>query len=479
MRLWRWGFDGLAFHSIHFLVFFPIVLALYWGLRRIPLARQLFLLAASYYFYMSWNVTYGLLMLLMTTVDFVVAGRIAASTSRNARKTWLLLSLTSNLGMLFVFKYYNFFVDNVSSVVGQTGLYHHALVLPLGISFFTFEALSYTIDVYRGVLTPTRSFLRFCLFISFFPRLVAGPIIRASHFLPQLERTPQFDDRAAEAGLGRIILGLFKKMCIADVLGMTLVDPVFADPSASGSWRLLLAMYAYAFQIYYDFSGYSDIALGAAKMLGFDLPINFNRPYLATSMRDFWRRWHISLSTWLRDYLYVPLGGGRGSAWKTARNLAIVMLLGGLWHGAAWGFVLWGAVHGLLLAAGRLFHAATGVDADATNQPLSSRLARIVVTFHVAAGCFVLFRAPDFATLTSFFGSLVRSSGELNTVPSIAYAALIVAALLEWMPRRWLEGLAWVYARLPCPMQAGVITVSLLTFGALGGTGAPFIYFQF
>jgi len=473
----------VAFNSIHFLIFFPIVLTVYWGLRRSTTARQVFLLAASYYFYMSWSVTYGLLMLLMTAVDFVVAGRIAASTAQRTRRTWLLLSLTSNLGMLFLFKYYNFFMDNLDVVVsaggGQTGFFHHALILPLGISFFTFEALSYTIDVYRGALAPTRSFLRFCLFISFFPRLVAGPIIRASHFLPQLEAAPRFDDRAAEAGLGRIVLGLFKKMCIADVLGVTLVDPAFADPSGCSSWMLLIAMYGYAFQIYYDFSGYSDIAIGAAKMLGFDLPINFNRPYLATSMRDFWRRWHISLSTWLRDYLYVPLGGGHGTAWKTARNLGVVMLLGGLWHGAAWGFVVWGAVHGLLLAAGRLFHAATGINADAQDQPLPARLARIVLTFHLAAGCFVMFRAPDFTTLSGYFASLVRPPAGGNTVPSIAYAALAVVALLEWTPSRWMDRLGRVYSSLPCPVQGGVVGASLITFGALGGASVPFIYFQF
>lgn len=465
----------MAFHGLHFLAFFPLVLALSWGLRRNLLARNLFLLAASYYFYMSWNVAYGILILSMTGIDFVVANRIAASGSQRTRRGWLTLSVTSNLGMLFLFKYYNFFLDNV----GAGGSIHHSLALPLGISFFTFEALSYTIDVYRGVLAPTKSFLRFCLFISFFPRMVAGPIIRASHFLPQLERTPQFDDHAAESGLGRMLLGLFKKLCIADVLGVALVDPVFADPSGANWATALLAMYAYAFQIYYDFSGYSDIALGAAKMLGFDLPINFDRPYCATSIRDFWRRWHISLSTWLRDYLYVPLGGGRGSVWKTARNLAVVMLLGGLWHGASWMFVLWGAMHGGLLAGGRLFHAATGMEADRVDQPAVTRVARIVVTFHLAAVTFLVFRASDWATFTQLIESAWSNALSPKPVAPLAFVSLTVAALLEWTPRGWLERLASTYLRLPCPLQASVVAGSLLLFGVIGGTGNPFIYFQF
>ena len=464
----------MAFHSVHFLVFFVVVLAAYWGLRRSALGRQLFLLAASYYFYMSWSVVYGVLMLGMTAVDFVVASRIAASRDQRARRAWLVVSLSSNLGMLFLFKYYNFFADNLAP-----GLAHHSLILPLGISFFTFEALSYTIDVYRGAIAPTRSFLRFGLFISFFPRMVAGPIIRASHFLPQLEREPLFDDIRAEEGLGRIFLGLFKKLCIADVLAVTLVDPVFANPGVHGSATLLLAMYGYAFQIYYDFSGYSDIAIGAARMLGFELPINFDRPYNATSIRDFWRRWHISLSTWLRDYLYIPLGGGRGSAWKTARNLAIVMVLGGLWHGAAWTFVVWGAAHGLLLACGRRFHAATGIEADRASQPLGSRILRMMVTFHLVAAGFVIFRATDFSTAGAYFAGLLSGVTGPQPVPPAPCLVLLLAAVMEWGPRGAMGSVGRLYLRLPSPAKAGVMAGSLLIFSVVGGTGTPFIYFQF
>jgi len=483
IRVQLGAIGSMAFNSAHFLFFFPIVLAGYWSLRRNPAFRIGFLLAASYYFYMSWSIAYGLLMLAMTAVDFVVAGRIVATHDPRGKRRWLTLSIASNLGMLFLFKYFNFFADNLSAAAGGLGAswttVHLDLELPLGISFFTFEALSYTIDVYRGKAQPTRSFWRFALFISFFPRMIAGPIIRASNFLPQIEHDPRWDDREAESGLARILAGLFKKVIIADLLGVTLVDPVFANPSAYSSWTLLIAMYGYALQIYYDFSGYSDVALGAARMLGFTLPFNFNRPYLATSMRDFWRRWHISLSTWLRDYLYIPLGGGRGSAWKTVRNLAIVMLLGGLWHGAAWGFVIWGAAHGLLLGLGRLFHAATGIDADRLEQPPLSRAARVAVTFHLVAACFVLFRAVDFAKASAYLTRLVQVEPGANGVSQVAYVILVVALAIELMPRRWMSMLTESYTRIPAKIQGGLVAASVLLFTALGDTGTPFIYFQF
>ena len=473
----------MAFNSIHFLLFFPLVLAAAWALRRHASLRIGFLLAASYYFYMSWNVTYAGLILGSTVLDFFVAKRIHGAAGAGTKRAWLVASLTGNLGVLFLFKYYNFFADSICEVLSAGGRDMQAsplaLLLPVGISFYTFQTLSYTIDVYRGVLVPTNNFVKFALFVSFFPQLVAGPIVRASHFLPQLELQPKFDDRASETGMGQMLLGVFKKVCIADLLGATLVDPVFASPNASGSWTLLIAMYGYAFQIYYDFSGYSDIAIGAARMLGFNLPVNFNRPYLATSLRNFWCRWHISLSTWLRDYLFIPLGGSRGSSWKIARNLVIVMLLGGLWHGAAWGFVLWGGVHGLLLVAGRVFHSLTGIDADSEDQPLVSRIARIAVTFNLVAGCLVMFRATDFPTLWAYLSRLVTFQPGGSTVSATAYAILALGMLLEWMPRSWLAGGASLYLRLPSVAQAGVITGCLFVFAAVGGMSAPFIYFQF
>lgn len=473
----------MLFNSLHFLVFFPLVMAAFWSVRRRPMVRLGVLLAASFYFYASWSLVYALMMLGMAGVDYLVAGRIARTGNHLSRKRWLIVSVVSNLGTLVVFKYYNFLADNVAALLAAIGypvtLGHHHLELPLGISFFTFEALSYTVDVYRGVLQPATSFARFALFISFFPRLIAGPIIRAATFLPQIDREPRWDDERAQSGLLLILTGLFRKICIADVLATTLVDPIFANPSAHSSWMLLLAMYGYAFQIYFDFSGYSNVAIGAARMLGFDLPVNFNRPYLATSLRDFWRRWHISLSTWLRDYLYVPLGGGRGSAWQTARNLALVMTLGGLWHGAAWGFVVWGIAHGLILGAGRLFHSATGVDADREDQAVIHRAARIVLTFHFVAGCFVLFRAVDFATAKAYFSNLIAMRSSVEAISPLASLVLLLAVVIEIWPRNWREYVGHVLVRIPVPIQGGLFAGLLLLFSLLSESAAPFIYFQF
>lgn len=473
----------MAFTSLHFLVFLPTVLVVAWMLRRSVQSRIVFLLAASYYFYMSWNWLYAALILGSTILDYFVALRMSRTPRVGPRRAMLIVSLVCNLGVLAIFKYYNFFVDSVATVFrAETATvvsFHHSLLLPVGISFYTFQTLSYTIDVYRGQLEPTRNFVKFALFVSFFPQLVAGPIVRASEFLPQLEREARFDSRAIEQGLGRILMGLFKKLCIADVLGMTLVDGVFSDPSQCGSWVVLLSMYAYAFQIYYDFSGYSDIAIGAARMLGFDLPINFDRPYTATSMRDFWRRWHISLSTWLRDYLYFPLGGGRGTAFKTARNLAIVMVLGGLWHGAARGFVIWGIAHGLLLGCGRMFQHFSGIDPDRAGQRPGIRFARKIVTFHLAAACFVVFRAEDWTTVTAFFTTLVSAAPNSTVLAPAAYVALILAAALEWVPRTWPSRFCLPFENLPSSVQAAMVFGGVLLFATVGGGGSPFIYFQF
>jgi D-alanyl-lipoteichoic acid acyltransferase DltB (MBOAT superfamily) len=470
----------MAFNSLHFLLFLPIVTALAWMLRRCAIARICFLLAASYYFYMSWNVWYAGLILGSTLLDYFAALGMGRSSYPLRRRALLVVSLAGNLGVLVLFKYHNFFMDNVAAVFGwHAAALHHRLLLPVGISFYTFQTLSYTIDVYRGRIEPTRSFLKFALFVSFFPQLVAGPIVRAADFLPQLDRAARYDDRAAEEGLRRILAGLIKKVCIADVLGLVLVDPVFADPARQSGASLLVGMYAYAFQIYYDFVGYSDVAIGAAAILGFSLPINFDRPFTATSMRDLWRRWHISLSSWLRDYLYIPLGGGRGTTLATARNLAIVMVLGGLWHGAAWGFVLWGALHGLLLGIGRWFQQVTGIDPDRSEQPSWARVLRMAFTFHLVAGCFLVFRAERFETLWTYLSAMLLWQPGPPQGSSVAWVALAVAMLWEWCPRGWVRAVAKAYLRLPAPAQACVVTACLLVFAVIGGAGTPFIYFQF
>ncbi|MHC5110612.1 MAG: MBOAT family O-acyltransferase [Planctomycetota bacterium] len=469
----------MSFGSIHFLIFFPAVVALYWLLRRSATLRVGCLVIASYYFYMTWNVAYAGLIAGSTLLDFVLARAMHSSQSDRVRRMLLIASLTGNLGVLMLFKYYNFFLETLSSTGFTWGMRAHQWLLPVGISFYTFQTLSYTIDVYRRKITPTRNLLHFALFVSFFPQLVAGPIVRAADFLPQLGRNPSFDDQKAQQGLLQIFTGLIKKICIADTLGRAIVDPAFADPGVCHSATLLIAMYAYAFQIYYDFSGYSDVAIGAARMLGFDLPVNFNRPYLATSIRDFWRRWHISLSTWLRDYLYIPLGGSRGSTLATARNLAIVMILGGLWHGAAWGFVIWGIAHGLLLGAGRIFAASTGIDPDNKHQPLASRTLRVVLTFHAIAACFVVFRSPTWSVAESYFAGLIAADFGVLQVAPPALFVLALAIGLEVTPRSLSRRAYDMYLRLPAVGQAGLHGACLFAFAVFGTDSPPFIYFQF
>jgi alginate O-acetyltransferase complex protein AlgI len=337
----------VSFVSFSFATFFVVVLA---GLALMPTraARQAFLLVANAVFYGSETPWFLLILALPSLVDYACALLIQESTDARARGQWLTLSLVVNLGILVYFKYANFFVDNISALFGVTAV-PLDIVLPIGISFFTFKTMSYTIDVYRGRLQACRSLWRYAMFVSFFPELVAGPIVRASVFLPQMDRSLKFSWARTAAGIQIVLLGFTKKRLIADRLAI-FADAVFANPGSFSQGTVLAGIVAYSLQIYCDFSGYSDMAIGVALIIGFDLPENFNMPYVATSITDFWRRWHITLSQWLRDFLYIPLGGNRCGPHRTYVNLMLTMLLGGLWHGAQWTFVIWGGLHGLGLA---------------------------------------------------------------------------------------------------------------------------------
>jgi alginate O-acetyltransferase complex protein AlgI len=350
----------MPFNSFAFAVFLPTVLLLYWALPK--RGQNLLLLGASYFFYGYWDWRFLSLLAISTVVDYTAALRIERehggldSTSRRRKKVWLLASLCTNLGLLGFFKYFNFFADSFAELLASLGLtvnpMYLSVVLPVGISFYTFQTMSYTIDVYRGRMPATRRFFDFALYVSFFPQLVAGPIERAAVLLPQILNHRCFSRVQFLDGTHLIFWGLFKKVFVADNLA-PVADRIFAAGSCSAA-ETLLAAYAFAFQIYCDFSGYSDIARGCAKCMGFELMLNFDHPYVAENPREFWQRWHISLSTWLRDYLYIPLGGNRGGNLLMYRNLALTMLLGGLWHGAAWTFVIWGAYQGVLLIGHRI-----------------------------------------------------------------------------------------------------------------------------
>ena len=481
----------MSFHSAYFGLFFIVVFTVFWLIHQWRSPRVLFLLGASYLFYLTSELEapgmakYALLIVFQTVSDYFVALALARLEKPGIRRLLLWVSVIVNLGILAIFKYYNFFastVDDVCSLRGGTSpLPRLNLLLPVGISFYTFHTLSYTLDVYYRRIAPARNLWEFALAVVFFPQLVAGPIVRAAQFLPQLEQTPRFDLDRIRSGLLLLFTGLFKKLLIADFLADNLVDDAFKHPELASGWHLLLATYAYAFQIYCDFSGYSDMAMGAARMLGYELPINFNLPYRAGDLRDFWRRWHISLSTFLRDYLYIPLGGSKGSRWFTARNLLITMLLGGLWHGAAWNFVLWGFYHGLLLAVIH-FWTARRPEPERPAPAMRWRLAlQVFVTFHLVCLGWIFFRAQHFADIGIVLGrifTLARSTGDVFPHERGLWV-LLLAALLHYVPVNWFAAIRrWIEERSPA-LQGAMTAAALGVLGVVVAAQHPFIYFQF
>ena len=466
----------MNFNSSDFGYFLLGVFCLYWFLRDKRKPRYLLLLVASWLFYASWKWQFLSLILISTVLDFYIGNKLHALDPKLERKRkWLLIaSLCGNLGLLGVFKYYGFFQANIEAIFGAS-LPALELILPVGISFYTFQTLSYTIDIYRGKLKPAKSFQEFALFVAFFPQLVAGPIVRASHFLPQLERRPTLTREALMQGLFRIMVGLFKKILIADYIAVKLVEPVFADNSELQGLHVLLGIYGFALQIYGDFSGYSDIAIGSAQLLGFNIPENFARPYCARSIQDFWRRWHISLSSWLRDYLYVPLGGNRKGRVRTYVNLMLTMLLGGLWHGAAWNFVVWGGLHGVCLAINRWWQRRGLRGLTGT---LGSALS-IMLTFHFVCITWVFFRAKTLDQAFAVFGRLFSGGFELPEIARPIWLALGLGYLIHLTPAAWRQRVQRIYVAMP-GFLTGILWALFLGFIAFAGIeGFPFIYFQF
>jgi alginate O-acetyltransferase complex protein AlgI len=473
----------MLFNSLTFVVFFGLVLAGYWTLRSWE-ARKNLLLGASYVFYGTWNPPFALLLFGTTALDFYLGARIAAAATPAARRGWLLASLASNLSMLGFFKYGNFLLENFKWLLAQAGVAyqppHFDLFLPIGISFYTFHSLSYTLDVYRGTTQPTRSLRDFTLAVSFFPQLVAGPIVRAADFLPQAAQPPVPQAGRFIWGLLLMTLGLFEKTVVADTMLAGSAEKVFAYPGPLASLDAWTGVLAFSGQIFFDFAGYSTCAIGAALCLGFHLRDNFRFPYAAVGFSDFWRRWHISLSTFLRDYLYIPLGGNRAGVIRAAVNLMIVMFIGGLWHGAAWTFVVWGLIHGLCLVLERVLRA---VFKDAPwIQSTAVQLLLGLVTFAVVCFAWVFFRASDFATASrlvqSMVGALPRGDAILAT-RELLQVGLVTAGLLtaHWLLRH--TSIEAVVARMPRALLAGVWSV--MTFGIIltQGNGNAFIYFQF
>lgn len=474
----------MIFNSLTFVVFFAAVLGAYWVLRSWN-ARKNLLLAASYLFYGAWNPPFVLLLVLSTAIDYVTGARMATATRPAARKAWLGFSLLANLGLLGYFKYGNFLLENFQALLALGGITYVvpklSIVLPVGISFYTFQTLSYSLDIYRGQLQPTRSFRDFALYVTFFPQLVAGPIVRAIDFLPQMVRARAAQPDRLAWGLFLMTLGLFQKAVLADTLLSGAADKVFGFGGLVAGLDAWMGVLAFSGQIFFDFAGYSTCAIGAALCFGFSMGDNFRAPYAAVGFSDFWRRWHISLSTFLRDYLYIPLGGNRAGLARALLNLLIVMFLGGLWHGAAWTFVAWGVVHGLCLVIERLLQALWG-DAAWVERP-AVRFGLGLMTFAVVSLAWVFFRVQDFGAALRMFAALTGLAGSPGTavlpMREIAQVAVVIAGLLaiHWATRQ--ATIEQTVARLPGWALTGVWSVMLFSLILTQGNGNAFIYFQF
>jgi len=400
----------MLFNSLHFVLFFPIVIAIYFLLGR--KARTIWLLLASYYFYMSWKPEYATVILGSTIIDYFTARKIASSSSKKIRKRWLSLSILVNLGILFSFKYLDFFGQSANEIFEAISIdfsFDKIGLIPLvGISFYTFQTMSYSIDVYRGTIKPERNFLRFALYVSFFPQLVAGPIERAKHLLPQFQNKYEFQYERIVSGLRKMLWGFFQKVVIADQLARV-VNQVYNNPQDQSGLTYLVGSFFFAFQIYCDFAGYSNIAIGAARVMGYDLMENFRQPYQSKSIREFWTRWHISLSSWFKDYVYIPLGGNRRVKWRWYFNLIITFLVSGLWHGANWTYVVWGAYHGTLLVIGIQI-------AKVLKSPrhIFDKILRITAVFILTNIGWVFFRAKSMNQALDIFKKFIGIPNELS-----------------------------------------------------------------
>lgn len=483
----------MLFPTLEFGVFFLIVFTVSWALRWVPLSRKIFLVAVSYFFYGWWDWRFTALLFLTTVINYLGGLLIGMSERQGTRKLIVGVTVAVDLIVLGFFKYYGFFLTSLDSLLTSIGLERDLpfmeVILPIGISFFTFQGISYVVDVYRGHIAAEKSLLDVMLFKSFFPQLVAGPIVRAADFIPQLHQTPKLTREHVGVGTVLILTGLLKKMVIANYLATELVDPVFFDPTASGALDLLIGVYGYAVQIYCDFSGYSDIAIGVAALLGYRFLENFNQPYRASSLQDFWRRWHISLSTWLRDYLYIPLGGSRGSEAKTYRNLFLTMFLGGVWHGAAWTFVIWGTLHGTMLAVERVIRrgleeiAPTETEAGGVLTALgngASHILGVIWTFHFVCLAWIFFRADSIGSAINYLAGFGDFETPRQYTTPFLVGLILVTMIFQFTPRHLGRWLAQGVKRLPSPLLGLLLGGGLWLIWALAPEGvAPFIYFQF
>ena len=463
----------MIFPTVQFAIFFPVVLGLSWLLMPRPAIWKPFMLAASYVFYGAAGWRFAVILAVVTLGNQAAALLMRRTARQDHRKALMIAAVALDLGVLGVFKYYGFFTQEINGLLEKAGIGFSAplaaIAIPLGVSFFTFQAISYVVDVYRRTIEPGRT-LDVALYLAFFPHVVAGPIVRAREFLPQLTTPRDRRDVPVGAAVTLIAMGLVKKVVLADFLARTIVDPVFAVPTAYHAPDVLLASYAYAAQIFCDFSGYTDIAIGVALLLGFVFPQNFDAPYRALGLREFWRRWHMTLSRFLRDFLYIPLGGSRGGEARTARNVMITMLLGGLWHGAAWTFVLWGGLHGAGQVVERRLDGRLGLPA----------WLRWVLTFHVVVLGWILFRSPDLGIAGQMIGQLTDFGAATMWHATVVIAVAVVIGL-QLLPQRPISSIRLrIEALRPAPLGLALAVVVMLVAATVPSQGVPpFIYFQF
>lgn len=507
----------MQFNSLEYAIFLVVVFLVYWALARTGLLRILFLVVASYVFYAASNPWFLLLIIASTITDYFAGlgmstlerARADAEASgdgdaerrlKRKRKLILIGSLVFNLGMLGVFKYTNFFYESavdVANGVFDAGWEYERLniLLPAGISFYTFQTMSYSIDVYRGLLIPERNFFKFAFFVGFFPQLVAGPIVRAVDFMHQIDRRPFVSREQVSRAMWLIGVGLFKKVVVADYLAVNLVDRVFDRPDLFSSAEVMLSLYGYTMQVYMDFSAYTDIAIGSALLIGFHLPDNFDRPYLAISVRDFWRRWHKTLGSWLRDYIYYPLGGARRGDLRVYFNLFVTFVLIGLWHGASWTFVVYGCLHASAMCLDR-FIRKTVRKGKVPHIGLWGHVWRIFLTLHFIVLCRILFRSQTFEEAGNIFDiaslpvqaifdpALWPDEGKMpfdvtNMTPWL-WVLLVGSFVVHWTPRKWVDGIGTQLARLPFPVQGALFAGAIMLINlAASSDVVPFIYFQF
>lgn len=472
----------MLFNSLAYLAFFPAVVSLFFILPH--RLRWILLLAASYYFYLSWKAEYLILIIFSTLVAYFSAIQMERSDQASTRKLYLSLSIITNLGVLFFFKYFNFVSQSVQSLLDQFTISaetpYFDFLLPVGISFYTFQTLSYTIDVYRGKQKAERHIGIFALYVSFFPQLVAGPIERSGNLIPQFKQVQMLKYEQIESGIKLMLWGFFKKLVVADRLALY-VNEIYGDPQSFSGLTLLLATVLFSFQIYCDFSAYSDIAIGTARCMGYNLMENFRRPYFARSIADFWRRWHISLSTWFRDYLYIPLGGNRVAVPRWYLNLLIVFVISGLWHGANWTFVLWGALHAFYLVGSLVLspirERLTTALPNALNHILS-----IIFTYALVLLAWVFFRAESIGDAFYTVGQIIKLQGPLYYkgffLIHLVYSFLAIGLLMAVeFYQEWGEQSRWAKIRIPASLTYASLIVAIMLLGVFDG--GQFIYFQF